>query len=811
MRALLAAMTAALVALSGCSSCADLSVARPFPCDPMSDDAAQCPEGWKCGREKTCFDASADAGQAWRCADSARDCSDGWRCGAADSQEERRCQRIGVGGPYPCQGNDDCEADWRCDPVGHACTEAADQLARSKLSSLLVDQASPRLPVGEPKFAAVGQLQSAIDIGFGQPSRGRVVGLVADGGLHVLTIVENGSRAPGGRARVELVRYGVDERALVQLSTLGARVVGVLADGRVLAWDRDTEAVEVIDGGARRVVSLAPGQVPGFELAVVRDTDVVVFRPTGEAKQLEGDGGRVVDVCGNASLALVLHERTVDSHYLLSTNPPTTVSLDVSVPPLARIGLGNRLLVEVAADAGVAPNRRWGLAAYDGSYTLTAGPCEVCPFGALPEQVQYLPTSNEELYARCPSEADAGLPVARTWRVRMDRSGDCAFTRFTAVDEDEAPFQFGVVPGHSDYFWRAHAGAGGRAWYAEDLPDAPKPRPDDDLATLHPILLDRQPDFLGRVQLGTEPTVVALAGVHTYTQSVAGLVSELTPSDPNALTVVGAVAGSTQLLITQHGVYNLAAFPLGADAPQQLAALGPGVPLLSAPAAGTLVPLSDGRRVLVIASRDTLYAAEVSQQLSMDAGVNGSLLPPAQLAQRLVPAPGVPIRDVALGELSTPTSGTRGVGSFYVLARDSVFGVSILDEDLESWQATPIPLPVEFGPPRELWTEGGRGRVAYKSGHISALPTPVQLAPALPDGEATDFARLCGDTIAVVGEGLRRYDSDAGWLQVPGVQLAADAGARLYESGPSTFLATNEGRVLELTPRRTDAGLPACP
>lgn len=804
----------ALAWLSGCGSCADLSVQKPFPCQQSEDDAVQCPTGWRCGLEGACFDAAADAGRAFACQDSARHCADGWRCGAPGGNGRTACQAVGVGGPYACRDNADCEADWRCDPVARTCTEVGDQLSLSRLSDVRVDVVSPRLPFGLPAFAAVGPMQAQVPVDAQRSSRGRVVGLVMDGGLHVITIVESASRA-GGSPRVQHDVYGVDEAGLRQLAVAGLDVLARFADGTVWAWNRDGGPASVIDGGVRRLADFGtsePRSAGAYQVAALFEGEVRLISQGGgvSAALASDDAGRPRDVAGPAGNLRVLFDSAVNVYDASGTLPLLSKPAPLPHAPGAfeRLGLGGSYLVE-ATDAG----GQWGFLSESFGLALLSGPCPVCPFGAPPLQVAAAEAGQVTLVARCPAEPAGGLPVARTWAVRLDQGTTCAQRRLEPVEEGEAPFGHGFVPGTTDLRRRAHAGAAGRAWYSEDYAFFAA----DELPPLHPVVLDRLPVVLTRLTLGGPSQVFALADLYTFSEAPVGLVSEVRPHGAGDFTILGTVAGTTQLLVATDGVFNVGAFPLGGDVPQRVAALGPGAPPLTPPATGTLVSLADGRRLLVVSSNDTLYGADVTLQLSSlaDSGVDGTLLPPAELVPRLVPAPGVPVRDVALGETASGSSGSRALGGFYVLARNEVFAIEV--RDLDTWSAVPIPLPADFGPPRELWTEfGRRGRVAFERGFIAALPTPVQLAPPLSDDgsvEAKDFARLCGDTFAIVGTGVQHFATDAGWVPVPGVTLTAAqaATARFFEAGPSTFLAAGDGQVWELYPRKDASGAPACP
>lgn len=789
----------AAAALSGCQSCADLSSQKPFPCEQAGDDAVQCPAGWSCGFDGHCFDKQG-AGASQTCADSDRHCADGWRCGAPADDGTRRCQEVGVGGIYPCSENADCEGEWRCGPVSRTCTEVTDQLSVSRLTEVRVDQVSPLSSEGPPSFAAVGHLQ--------QGTRGRVLGFVRDGGLDVVVQFEN-EPAPG--ARVTVRRYDVDEASVQQLAAVGLRVAARFDGGAVVSYGGALDPVDPVvlfDGGVRRLANLgATTPTPArVELAALTDTDVTFFLASGQALATypaTAATGRPLDVSGDAA-PLVLFEN-MTARWAPGSDAGAFTALSPPPAPRERIGAGARYLL---VQFGPASAPTFGLA-YGDDLSLVAGPCPACPFNAVPLQT-LAADADLTFVARCPPEPGGGLPVPRTWAVQLRSGGDCSRTVFKALDEDEAPFAQGFVNATEDLRWRAHAGASGHAWYSEDY-TPPEP---GTLPLLHPVVLDRMPQLITRLDIAGLSGVFALSGTYTFSAAPLGLVAEMGPNSADGFRVLGGVSNAPQLIVAPDGVYNLGAFPFGSERPQLVATPGDGV-TLAPPVSGVLLPLGDQRLVLVVSSNDTLLGAEVTAQLTTDAGVNGALLPPAVLTPQLVPAPGVPVRDVALGQTTSAFVGSRALGGFYVLARNQVFAVDVLD--LDTWTATAIPLPQDFGPPRELWTEGGRGRVAFERGSIAALPTPVALAPPFPDDGAVaqDFARLCGDTLAVVGDGVRHFVSDAGWVPLPGATLTPAqvqaGGGRFFESGPSTFLATPDGRVLELYPQKNASGRPSCP
>ncbi len=845
--------------------CFDPTVGEELAC---TDAVRHCADGWRCASNGRCFDPAV--GAARECRPDAGDCPNAWRCGVAGQDDVRRCQELGDGGAYPCLTNDDCEAvpTWRCDPVEHRCTDARDTLSPSRLVTPQVELVSPRLETGVPAQAAVGRM-FFVNAGGRSSEAARSVAFVADGGLHCLATMRAEVDLPdGGASRFAHRRFPWSEAEVADLAVSGSDVYVAAPDGGL-------QVVRLVStfGPTRTVDFAAPAAVP------VQATRLAQLDPQGRRGTYQGGTARAV-AFGQDSLQLLFGDGGAER--LDVPDGGSTSLLSVSGWESAFYALGPRGIVRATrnpgdgswsattpgrliAPAGFAPRRLFAVepspnnqsllvegelggvtvvgfvtqSGGAGDFAVLGALCPPCPFDTTPLQTDFVVEELEgspEAYvlARCSANAGAGLPTPRSWRMtpgfsNCDLMNPGPGSRFVPLNEDEAPFAHGLRPVSATGTFRGHAGAGGRLWFAPDQADT------SDLPTpLWPTVLDRLPDAVLRLVMPGNSWVLAVAGDVPFAPSELGLSSELLPlSGGTGTRIAGLVQGQPGFLITGTQVLNANVFPLGGSGePQQLAALPPGAPSFLAPTTGTVVDATDGRRLLVIASKDALWVADVTRQMMTvaDGGINGPLLPPAPLAQQLVPAPGVSLKDVTVGRRDVPAGGRAPLASLYALTQTQLFAVDLLDDG--RWVATPVALPPEYGPPLELWTESGRGRLAYARGFISALPTPVQLSQPLTsavppsagvgcgptDGGvdvecATDFARLCGDTFAVVGGGVKHYRTDAGWEDVPGIALAPEelGTARLYENGISLLVATSQGRVFEVFSSKAPSGTPRCP
>src|SRR5262249_50526411 len=97
----------------------------------------------------------------------------------------------------------------------------------------------------------------------------------------------------------------------------------------------------------------------------------------------------------------------------------------------------------------------------------------------------------------------------------------------------------------------------------------------------------------------------------------------------------------------------------------------------------------------------------------------------------------------------------------YALTSNALHAFSGLPD--APWTSSVVPLPERDW--LEVWADGDRARLGFRSGEVYALPSRVPIAPALPGGQAvTAFAALGGAPSALAPGGLYRLDTnpDAG-------------------------------------------------
>ncbi|MBK7862875.1 MAG: hypothetical protein IPJ65_30555 [Archangiaceae bacterium] len=203
---------------------------------------------------------------------------------------------------------------------------------------------------------------------------------------------------------------------------------------------------------------------------------------------------------------------------------------------------------------------------------------------------------------------------------------------------------------------------------------------------------------------------------------------------------------------------------------------------LSPPVLGTQAKGPDGKTYLVMSANDTLLGGEVADQAV------GS---PRSIDVKAVPEPQVKILSLAV--LDPPAADAGVLFQGYVLTENRVFALDVLSE--QRWSLSPV--EVVDGQWLEVWADHDRGRLGYSDGRVYALPSGVQLAPAL-DGGATDYQSFCGRAWALNAGGLYRLDAAAAggtgtWAQQDGVLPAGPQWQKMYgaANGDLWVLAAN--------------------
>lgn len=189
-----------------------------------------------------------------------------------------------------------------------------------------------------------------------------------------------------------------------------------------------------------------------------------------------------------------------------------------------------------------------------------------------------------------------------------------------------------------------------------------------------------------------------------------------------------------------------------------------------------LVSAPDGGQVLVVTTRDGLYAGVEDP---------GNV---ALLSATLRPAPGFPINDWAL------RAADGGLLEGWVVANNRLFRVTA--STVERWKSSEV--AVTGRDPLGVWFSGAAVQLGTASGEVLSLPSRVRVVPPLLDG-VTGMTGLCGAVFATAVDSVWEVvPADAGlgtWreLAVPSLFLP-----RLHRSGQRLFVVDEDGVVLEL-------------
>lgn len=181
-------------------------------------------------------------------------------------------------------------------------------------------------------------------------------------------------------------------------------------------------------------------------------------------------------------------------------------------------------------------------------------------------------------------------------------------------------------------------------------------------------------------------------------------------------------------------------------------------------------------------------------------------MPKPLLDVRLSPQPNIPIR--SLVALPDPGPGTRLEG--YVLTNGGLF--SFRSVNVHQWTSSRVDIPQHEW--SELLVIDRRARLFYANGEVLSLPGRVRLVPAVEGAPMVDFARACGQTFALSGDGtLYRLrigiDGYGEWspqqanglhAAIPDPPVAAIFSPRFYPRPNLINLFTAVGWGVQLTP-----------
>lgn len=769
--------------------CQRLDAGAPSPCNVLDD----CQGGWRCGFEQSCFDPSLrDGGSQRQCVDDDQQCPLDFRCGE-EVGGTSRCLLLDAGTPAPCNTDRGCEGGFRCDTRTHTCVLLTDAVTPGSLTNLRGVLLSPLSNAPAPShFAATGPARVNA---FNQPGEPGVVFVTLDG-----TTVRAIAQSFNGSVANHIFRLSRPN---------AVRRLGIITEGPFASYDDGIREQFTfgVDGGQlvgmnesstftyERVQPMAPyaEQRLGIVKGMTVELDSAIFSFGGPVIAATVVGDSLYGWTANGALEVhPLDGGMPDTHPPPSMVPAITPGTPVSVvagvagtglmPPQTRPGFF------LVTPRGYQPWLPF-MSGWVASNALLA-PCDPML------QVSYGedgPTPAAVI--RC--GRDGGV-----FSIKQNFEGSMMgglVARSSNVVDDLVPYRSTITNQVAAATVRAHAGANGRLWQA--LPGSSSPTLGE--RPLRALVLDRQPDVVLWVRVGTTSALFASVGSQVFSNVARntvpldlGFVSEPTPSNVQPLQTF---ANRGRWLVVSAGIIDVA----GGVTPTAVAQLPAGTLPLTAPVSASVTTLGS-REVVLLTSRDSIWAADVT-------GILGDpFAQPATLEPVLVPQPGVRLRSLTL----VPQA--NGVGGFVTTNTQSLrFETS----DLVRWSLSPVEAPDAGALPLEVWAQGSQGRVGTANGIIWSLPIMIELTKPLSDATggplvAGDFARLCGEQFVTTPLGVHRLvGNDAGlpqWVPVASVNSALDAldGLKLYETtsestdgglpGRQLYVATPSGQVIEV-------------
>jgi len=828
----LLALGLALAALAGCTTWADTDAKLPYPCSRPEGSNGQNPD---------------DGGTPL--------CATGWRCGV-----DNQCHPETDAGQIACRVDGDCSDGWRCDVVAGQCVNAGTEGVVPSAYTGGFDSVT----VSPQQMLPVPSVFTASRIAFHQePNQRYPVRTLAfasdDAGLAVTRYYpEPLKQSDGGERSADLYRLPVSGEQVQELAVIDQNPVVLFRDGGAVVFQFDEDAGSPDAAYGARSLSFPPTRL--------RVTDTLAFDNGNDQQFLlapEGDklhvittgvdpivlapnAGPILDAVGTSGSLWISTRKGL----YLSTRidagmpPPPPQPSDAGwMPPLPFMGWpgletaacptpGNdggstfvplRLhtqplsgFVAVEAIDRAAPITRdtrgthIAITQYGPnpsppgpclSGQQSRGPCQLCPDGQSVKELTFTTVEERgglkpEVTVRCP--ADAGHYPELTFALSLDQSNDgsCA-PRLTPIP-DPLPRTTELVEQRASGGMSAHGGSEGQAWFTDlENPDSSQP-----------LLLDALPGTLLRLQGGPSTDgMMAVANNRIFELNAGiGFVAHGQPLQPGEDWPAAVVENHLSWAVTGNGwAADIDRFLFGGEQPRWLAEPASG-DAPSQPFHALRGSAGDGGTVLVLSANDALYAANVTQQEKDD------YTPPATLTVKLVPIPKSPILSFTLVPATQGSNGQTPLLSGYALTASTLFQINAATED--RWESTAVAVDPTAGDFVAVWSEDGRARVGLSTGRVMALPARVPISECVASDckalRVRDYARLCGDTFALTGDGLYRL--------VPGGRLGTwqrephnpawsrdeFANGRLYRVPGELYVASPSGKVVKFVPASDD-------
>ncbi|MBX7097567.1 MAG: hypothetical protein K1X89_07640 [Myxococcaceae bacterium] len=807
-----------LFALAACKSTVNVEEGRAYSCT----DDSECLSGWSCGEDGVCFDPERRAeGATCR---ARRDCPSDkprpvevWKCvtppGASEGSYDGTCQQIDAARSHVCYSDGDCAVarQFRCNLSTLRCVQ--DDVAKETrpAATFSVGLLSPGV-LGPPR---------AVALSVGNDRRHAFAWLGDD--VLALTYEE--------RAALQVAVDGGDVSELA-MSSIGAVLLRKNGTLRLETGLPDAggvdlptppqgshlralgpEVVVLTPSGARTILG-APLWDAGTHCISADDVaDIARVRPANMRGEryliIDRNGGLGLDMNSNSPVEASLRYAQLPSNVSHHAGCQTGAVGDGGTYTVARVLLptidtGATSSVVLLSRDGAEPAYAMMVSSLDrGSggptnecNTVQYSICSICPDGSAPSTVvplaSYESNTGPGLLAACKGTSGE----QRTFQLQFNGSGQgfeqCR--RVVVVDPSVSQGVSGApISSLANPESTVTAAAGGQLYVPEGYVNASG----EGFASMRPLMLDEAPALIVRGPTGT-PYQGIIAGTSSRFFSYypgAGLISNSqTQGDEH---VVAFAVSDPTVVITNLHVFDLTHVDYGADSPRPIAGFGGQTATISSPFSADLIEVADAG-LLVVASNDRLFAADVKAQRAAVDPIAGALLTP-----RLSPVPGIPIASFAVAAPVVATA--DGMGSAYktdligfALAGAELVQFSMNVDDL-SWYPEPLSVENLVGTPVEVFGDGvgpqRRAFIAFDRGQIYTLPNRTEVGALLPKDEvAHDFVRLCGRTLALTDNGVFQLAA-SGWVKLPGLPAVDGAyvGAKLYAGNGEVFLVLVNG------------------
>ncbi len=670
------------------------------------------------------------------------------------------CIDLDAGEPFPCANDLECGHGWRCG-IAHVCADPSGEPALATF-----DLPAPTLVSPMAATTALWSSQTAAQLTPSGLSAWNDLALrQVDGGLvWAWTRFDEQASRVAFSQQIFFADFGFERAPAVNVSVEDTAVTHVLAgtyDGGAFVVAARESAQDggltsrLVPGNFERLLAIrrtaARGTPQDPQLAFVTGHTVAFVRTAGlggsQLETLPPFQGLVADLAyfrpNESGANEVFAAATTAGLEVVTMGAPTTVIADGGPAVALRVGRG--------APVMLTPSLSWQT--QDGQ--LHQGTFEALRFGESRQPT--VPCSG--------LEADGGASTLLTWG--FDETGalsqQCtsAFGDLTIEQGGANPFyQHRLVTTDATDWWSSSYDTGQltQSVLGNAFPVTPNQAPD---------ALAWDPRFSAWLMLSQDLTF-ARVGLGFFIANYAKRPGGGAAAYVDALNLGGEV---DTWLVTRSGEVS----QLDPASQRYRPVAAPNVTWKTPTAPVLMRHLFDalGIDVLVIAHDDTIDVAELS-------------VPFADLTPRVLPSPGLAVRDLAL--ISVPDGGFAE--GFAIAGTDLV---ALSASTPRRWSTSKVALPAS---PVHVWYEGQAPRVVLDDGQVVGLSSGTRIYDGLDGLEVVDATHACsGSTGSAVPVVLTNFGvlspSDAGWLLT--LDATDDAGMFAFDFSRGRVFAVDGG------------------